>query len=167
MKPLLMILAFAATIPAANWMIGNVGDCAGPVCTIPVAPGLLAPSGVLLVGLTLVLRDAIHETVGLRGVAAAVLLGALVTLAVAPPALAMASPAAFVAAEAVDTGAYAGARRWGRPAAVLLSGLIGAAADSAVFLWLAFASLDYLPGHTLGKLYASAAVATLIAWRRA
>ena len=40
-----LLLAFAATIPAANWMIGNVGDCAGPVCTVPVAPEWLNADG--------------------------------------------------------------------------------------------------------------------------
>jgi hypothetical protein len=59
-------LAFIACIPLANWMIGNVGTvCAPPhgPCLVPVAPWgpggqpLMAPSGVLMVGLALVLRD--------------------------------------------------------------------------------------------------------------
>lgn len=158
-----LMAAFAATIPAVNWMIGNVGDCSGPVCTIPVGFGLHAPSGVLMVGLALVLRDAIHERGGLSAVAVAVVLGALATLAVAPAALALASLAAFVAAEVVDTAAYAAARRRGRAFAVLTSGVVGAAVDSAVFLLLAFGSLDYLAGQTLGKLYASVVVAFLLA----
>lgn len=162
MSAIILPLLFAATIPAANWMIGHVGDC-GPVCTIPVGFGLYAPSGVLMVGLTLVLRDALHERGGLLAVAGAVALGALATLAVAPAALAVASLAAFLAAEAVDTAAYSMARRHGRARAVMVSGLVGAAADSAVFLWLAFGSLDYLTGQTLGKLYASAAVALWLA----
>lgn len=161
-----LLLAFAATIPLANWMIANVGDCSGPVCTVPVGFGLHAPSGVLIVGLTLVLRDAIHERAGLPAVAGAVLLGALATLAVAPAPLALASLAAFVAAEAVDTGGYALFRRYGRSAAVMASGLVGAVADSAVFLWLAFGSLDYLPGQTVGKLYASIIVALWLARHR-
>ena len=59
---MLTVLAFLLTIPAANWMIGHVGFCgaAGP-CTIPVGFGLQAPSGVLLIGLALALRDAVHE----------------------------------------------------------------------------------------------------------
>ena len=46
-------LLFCLTIPMANWMITNVGTVCtrdGP-CLIPVAPGLLAPSGVLMVGI--------------------------------------------------------------------------------------------------------------------
>lgn len=163
---LCLVLAFGGTIPLATWMIGNFGDCAGNVCTVQVAPGIAAPSGVLVVGLALVLRDAIYESAGMRGVAAAVLMGAAVTLAVAPASLAVASLAAFLVAEAVDTWAYSSTRSWGRPAAVLLSGLAGAAADSAAFLSLAFGSLDYFPGQTLGKLYASVAAAVFLAWRR-
>lgn len=166
MKTAVLATLFAATVPLANWMIGNVGDCAGHVCTIPVGFGLQAPSGVLIVGVALVLRDAIHERGGFPAVACAILLGALATLAVAPPALALASLAAFIAAETLDTAVYAVARKHGRAAAVIASGIIGAAADSAVFLWLAFGSLDYLAGQTLGKLYASAAVAVWLMRRR-
>ena len=52
------LAAFALCIPAANWLIGNVGTFCVPKgpCLIPVAPGLTAPSGVLMIGLALVLR---------------------------------------------------------------------------------------------------------------
>ena len=46
----LFFVLFCLTIPLANWMIYNVGAvCArdGP-CLVPVAPGLMAPSGVLI-----------------------------------------------------------------------------------------------------------------------
>ena len=51
LEGLLFLAAFATSIPAANWMIGNVGtSCApGGPCQILVAPGLAAPSGVLMV----------------------------------------------------------------------------------------------------------------------
>ena len=35
--------------------------------------------------------------------------------------------------------------------AVLLSGLAGSVVDSALFLWLAFSSLEFLAGQVLGK----------------
>ena len=49
---------FALTVPAANWLIANVGTCMpnGP-CLIPVGFGLMAPSGVLMIGAALVLRE--------------------------------------------------------------------------------------------------------------
>lgn len=61
--------AFAASIPAANWMIGNVGTSCTPggPCLIPVAPGVAAPSGVLMVGLALVMRDLVQRRLGLAG----------------------------------------------------------------------------------------------------
>lgn len=39
----------------------------------------------------------------------------------------------------------------GRPAAAVGSNLVGAVVDSAVFLWLAFGSLDFLAGQVVGK----------------
>src|SRR5258708_29413185 len=77
-------LAFIACIPLPNWMIGNVGTvCAPPhgPCLVPVAPWgpggqpLMAPSGVLIVGLALLLRDIAQRGLG-RGVALAALVAA-------------------------------------------------------------------------------------------
>ena len=45
---LLLLILFALTIPAANWLIGNIGTTCVPLhgpCLVPVAPGLMAPSG--------------------------------------------------------------------------------------------------------------------------
>ena len=62
----LTIAAFTLTIPAANWLIGNVGTMCIPdgPCLVPVGFGLAAPSGVLMIGIALVLRDALHEQGG-------------------------------------------------------------------------------------------------------
>ena len=51
--------AFILTIPVANWMIGSLGAVCPPKspCLIPVGFDLMAPSGVLMIGLALVLRD--------------------------------------------------------------------------------------------------------------
>ena len=39
--------------------------------------------------------------------------------------------------------------------------------DSALFLWLAFGSLEFLQGQIVGKLWMTAlAVAIIFAWRR-
>src|SRR5262245_44991659 len=60
------LAAFIACIPIANWLIGHVGTVCVPngPCLVPVAPGLLAPSGVLMVGLALVLRDLVQRRLG-------------------------------------------------------------------------------------------------------
>lgn len=163
------LAAFAATIPAANWLIGNVGTTCIPngPCLIPVAPGLMAPSGVLMIGLALVLRDVVHERLGARYATAAILVGAGLSFGLAPAALAVASGAAFLLSEAADMAVYTPLRRRNLTAAVLVSGAVGAAVDSALFLWLAFGSLDYLSGQVVGKFWMSAlAIPVLMVMRR-
>ena len=82
------LVLYALTIPAANWMIGNVGTLCPPngPCLIPVAPGLMAPSGVVMVGLTLVLRDLVQRRLGPGASLAAIAIGAAISAALAPPA---------------------------------------------------------------------------------
>src|SRR5437764_13808465 len=61
------LILFGLTIPVANWLIGHAGtECApkGP-CLIPVAPVLMAPSGVTMIGIALVLRDLVQRRLGL------------------------------------------------------------------------------------------------------
>src|SRR3982750_8639 len=109
------LVAFIACIPIANWMIGNIGTTCVPngPCLIPVAPGLLAPSGVLLIGLALVLRDMLQEAAGRRVVLAGVGAGALLSLTFSPAALALASAAAFLLSELADWAVYDRLRRRG------------------------------------------------------
>ena len=88
---------FALSIPAANWMIGNFGTFCVPdgPCLIPVAPGITAPSGVLMVGAALVLRDLVQRSLGFKWALAAVLVGAALSGLVATQALVVASATAF------------------------------------------------------------------------
>lgn len=169
-KVVALAAAFAATIPAANWLIGNVGtECIphGP-CLLPVGFGLHAPSGVLVIGAALVLRDMVHETGGAKAALAAIALGGVVAWMFAPPALVLASVLAFVLAELADLVVYAPLRTKRLWLAVLLSGFVGAAVDSAVFLWVAFGSLDFISGQVVGKLWMTiVAAAALMAGRRA
>lgn len=164
MRLSLLIAAFAATVPAANWLIGNVGtECIpqGP-CLIPVGFGLHAPSGVLMIGAALVLRDMVHEAGGLRAAFLAITIGAVLSWFLAPPALVVASVAAFMLAELADLSVYAPLRKQRLVLAVLASGLVGSFVDSAVFLWLAFGSLDFMAGQVLGKLWMSLAAAAVL-----
>jgi len=154
----LVLLAFAATIPLANWLIGNVGMVCYPdgPCVIPVGFGYTAPSGVLAIGLALVLRDMVQRYFGLWVAVGAIIVGAGLSALFAAPALVVASAAAFLVSELADLAVYTPLARKRLAWAVILSGLVGAAVDSALFLWLAFGSLDLLPGQVIGKLYASA-----------
>lgn len=164
-KSIATLAAFIATIPAANWMIGNVGTVCVPngPCLIPVGFGMMAPSGVLLIGLALVLRDAVHRQLGAAWSFAAIAAGGAVSFFVSPPALAAASAAAFLLSETLDLMVYAPLARRRLALAVLASGVVGATVDSALFLWLAFGRVDFLSGQLLGKLYASVVAFAIIA----
>ena len=146
--------AFIATIPLANWMIGNVGTFCVPdgPCMIPVAPGLMAPSGVLVVGLAFVLRDVVQRELGAKYALIAILLGAGLSGLVAPPSLVVASVAAFAISELADFAVYTPLQKRGLVRAVLASSVVGLILDSAVFLYLAFGSLAYIEGQVVGKL---------------
>jgi uncharacterized PurR-regulated membrane protein YhhQ (DUF165 family) len=149
----IFLAAFALTIPAANWMIGNLGAVCAPngPCLIPVAPGLMAPSGVLMIGIALVLRDLVQRRLGVGFSAGAVVGGAILSALVAPPSLVLASGAAFLLSEFADLAVYTPLSRRGLVAAVVASSLAGLVMDSIVFLWLAFGSLDFLLGQIVGK----------------
>lgn len=118
-----------------------------------------------MIGIALVLRDWLHEVAGWRGAMLAVLAGAGLSLLVSPPAVAIASAAALLFAEAADTVVYARLRAASKPAAVFVSQVVGAALDSALFVWLAFGSLEFSAGTTLAKIYAGVFVA-LYLWVR-
>ena len=155
---------FLLSVPLANWMIQHVGTVCVPggPCLVPVAPGVMAPSGVLSVGAALVLRDAVQRCLGLRWGIAAIVAGAALSALIAPPALVLASTAAFLLSELADAGVYTPLQRRGLLLAVLASSLIGLVVDSVVFLTLAFGSLDFLAGQVLGKLWAVLASIPLV-----
>ena len=148
-------LLYLATVPAANWLIGHVGTpCVpGGPCLIPVGFGLTAPSGVLMIGAALVLRDVVHRNLGPGWAAVGVAAGSALSFAVAPPALAFASLVAFAVSETLDQAVYAPLRRRRLVLAVLATGAVGGVADSALFLWLAFGSLDHIAGQIVGKMW--------------
>lgn len=148
------LAAFIACVPAANWLIGNLGTVCVPQgpCLIPVAPfGITAPSGVLMIGLALVLRDLVQRRLGKGWTLGAIAVGAALSGLIAPPALVMASAVAFLLSELADFAVYTPLQKRGLVRAVLLSSLVGLCVDSVVFLYLAFGSLDYLAGQIIGK----------------
>ncbi len=165
---LVFLVLFGLTIPAANWLIGNVGVVCVPggPCLIPVAPGILAPSGVLMIGIALVLRDLVQRRLGLGISLLAVLAGAALSALLAPPSLVLASAVAFLLSEFADLAVYTPLARQRLVAAVVASSLVGLVVDSIVFLWLAFGSLEFLPGQIIGKAWMVLASIPLIAWLR-
>lgn len=149
----IFLAAFMACIPVANWMIGNIGTYCVPngPCLIPVAPGLSAPSGVLMIGLALVLRDLVQRRLGRYWVLAAILAGAALSGFVAPAALVTASVVAFLLSELADFAVYTPLQERRLITAVVLSSAVGLVIDSIVFLQLAFGNLDYVLGQIVGK----------------
>lgn len=149
----LALIGFGLCIPAANWLIGHAGTVCVPngPCLVPVAPGLMAPSGVLMIGLALVLRDLVQRRLGLGFAAGAVLAGAVLSAFLAPPSLVLASAVAFLLSEFADLAVYTPLQKRGLVLAVAASGAVGLLVDSVAFLWLAFGSLDFLAGQVVGK----------------
>jgi queuosine precursor transporter len=166
---LLTLFAYVACVPLANWLIGHAGTVCVPQgpCLVPVGFGLMAPSGVLVIGVALVLRDIVQRTSGIAWALGAVAVGTVLSWLVADPHIAVASAAAFLISELADCAVYSPLQRRGLIVAVVASGIVGAAVDSAAFLWLAFGSLDFLAGQIVGKAWAVlVAVPLIYGWRR-
>lgn len=161
--------AFVLCIPVANWMILNIGTVCTPdgPCLIPVAPGMMAPSGVLMIGLALVLRDLVQRRLGIIWAIIAILVGAVISALLAPPSLVVASAVAFLLSELADCAVYTPLQKRRLVLAVLLSGAVGLVIDSALFLWLAFGSLEFLLPQIIGKSLMILAALPAIAWLRA
>jgi uncharacterized PurR-regulated membrane protein YhhQ (DUF165 family) len=163
----IFLVLFCLTIPAANWMIGHVGLCGpnGP-CVIPVAPGLMAPSGVLMIGIALVLRDLVQRRLGVEFGIAAIVAGAALSAGLAPRSLVIASAAAFLLSELADFVVYTPLARRRLVLAVVASSMVGLVVDSFIFLYLAFGSLDFLAGQIVGKAWMVLLSIPLVAYLR-
>lgn len=144
------LIGFISTIFLANWLIGNVGYFCDPVCVIPVWPGIMAPSGVLAIGLGFTFRDLVQRSWGIKWTVGAIITGALLS-AYLSPALALASGIAFLLSETLDLMVYTPLQKRNLVGAVIASNGVGLVVDSVVFLLLAFGSLAFLPGQIIGK----------------
>lgn len=146
---------YVATIFAANWLIKHVG-------IVGVGFGLVAPAGVFAAGVALTLRDVVQVALGRLVVVAAILAGAALSFLVSP-AFALASGVAFLFSEIVDLAVYTPLERRAWLGAVALSNTVGAVVDSVLFLWLAFGSLEFLPGQVVGKSWTTLVAVVLLA----
>ena len=87
------LILFILTIPVGNWVVMNVGTVCpsdGP-CLIPVWPGIMSPSAVLLAGLALILRDAVQSLIGKGWTIAAIAAGAFISGWLSEPAIVLGS----------------------------------------------------------------------------
>jgi queuosine precursor transporter len=149
------LLGYIATIPLANWLIVHVGTYCIPdgPCVVPVWPGVYCPSGSLMIGWTLVLRDIVQRAYGSLMSLGAIAVGIGVSGMIAPPALVWASMIAFTISELTDWAVYTPLYRKRFIFAVWGSALVGLVVDSFLFLKIAFGSVDLLPGIVLGKIW--------------
>lgn len=152
---------------ASNWSIDHVGRNNGPFAphTLPIGWGLQAPSGVALVGLMITVRDALHEHVGLKGTVFVITVGSVLSAAVAPAPIAVASGVTLLVAETTDAVVYQRLRQHGLIAAGIASNVASAVLDSAVFLTIAYGiavAKDRTWALSLGKFEASLIALVLI-----
>lgn len=146
-------IAFILCVPGANWLIANIGTYCAPdgPCLVPVWPGIVAPSGVLLAGLSFVLRDIVQEYLGIVWAILAVMIGGAIAAVVTSPALALASVTAFLVAEMADLFVYTALRSRGLVTASVASSALGLILDSVIFVVIAFGEPDYILGQSIGK----------------
>ena len=163
MKKYLTIATYLATIPAANWMINNIGTQTFPggPHTIPVGFGYSAPSGVLLIGIALFARDYIQDQYGRNKTIIAIIAGIILSYII-NPAVATASAVAFALGELADFAIYTRIRKHSKPTAILASGTIGGIIDSFVFLQIAFGSTNFWQGQVIGKTLIAVTAALII-----
>lgn len=139
------LVAFLACVFSANYLAQ---------WTIPVGIGLVAPAGVLTIGLGFGFRDMVHQRYGAWAALVVVWVAGVLSWLVVGATLqqiALASVVAYTLSETLDTFVYAPLRRRGFVRAVLASNAVGLVADSVIFLQLAFGSLDYLWGQIWAK----------------
>lgn len=152
LRALIASILFLGAVVLPNYLIAHFG-------IVDVVPGpwtLMAPAAVYAVGIALVARDAVDETLGgghraLLIVLGLIVVGTALSIALAGPKVAFASGVAFLVSEILDLGVYRGLRNLGWSVAALGSSYAGALVDSLLFLWLAFGSLAFLPGQFAGK----------------
>lgn len=169
LKTVTLVAAYLGSILAAAWAVTHVGTQYAPFAphVLPVwpSPSIEAPSGVYIIGLTLVLRDLLQHRVGKVTMVALIVVGAGLS-ALISPAIALASGAAFLISESLDYGVFTLTERFGFLRAVLASNAVSLVADSIVFLVVAFGSLQYVEGQIIGKALATLAAVAVIATLR-
>jgi hypothetical protein len=160
-RSLIVALAFTGLLTAvytANYLVQHVG-------IIRVWPWHLhAPAGVYMAGLAFLFRDTVQRlgsvVLALLGIAC----GALLSLAISPT-LAGASAAAFAASELTGLVVLALLGRW-LVSAIVAAQVAAAVVDSLLFLWLAFGSVAFWEGQTVGKLTVLAVAFPVVYWWR-
>lgn len=156
-------ILFVATVWFANWLLARYG-------IVDIGFGLSAPAGVFAVGIAFTLRDIVHRTLGRAAVFACIVAGCALAFLIEAGGtipgglvpIAVASAAAFLFSETADLAVYTPLEQRSFLGAVAASNVVGAIVDSALFLWLAFGSLEFMQGQVVGKLYMTALALPLL-----
>lgn len=143
---------FIGLVVLANWLASRY------TVTVPLTT-YVAPAGVFAIGAVLVLRDWLQQLAGLRwtmvlipiGGASSYLIGELAGWSSLEK-IALASLAAFLVSETLETVVFTPLRERSLTFAVVLSATAGNAVDSVLFLAIAFGSEAFFMGNFIGKL---------------
>ncbi|MGZ4386577.1 MAG: VUT family protein, partial [Gaiellaceae bacterium] len=147
---LALALAYAALVVLANWLASRY--------VVSVGLGRVAPAGVFCIGGVLVLRDWLQQLRGLAWTMPLVYAAGLASWGIGDAAgwtrlekVAIASVVAFTVSETVEAVVFTPLRRRSLTLGVALSGTVGNAIDSYLFLALAFGSQAFFVGQFIGK----------------
>jgi uncharacterized PurR-regulated membrane protein YhhQ (DUF165 family) len=146
----LLASGYVALVILANWLASRY--------IVSVGFGRVAPAGVFCIGGVLVLRDWLQQLRGLFWTMPLVYAAGLASWGIGDAAgwtrlekIAVASVVAFTVSETVEAVVFTPLRKRSLTLGVALSGTVGNAIDSWLFLQLAFASQAFFVGQFIGK----------------
>ncbi len=146
----LAVLYFSLVV-LANWLAARWQH-------VPVGFGEYAPAGVYCIGAVLVLRDWLQQLRGLWWTMPLVYAAGLVSWGIGEATgwtsfadVAVGSIVAFTVSETIEALVFTPIRKRNLAAGVAISGLVGTAIDSYVFLRIAFHSEAFFVGQFIGK----------------
>jgi len=164
-----LAVVFVACIFLANYFVTHVGrSTASGAHVIPVGFGLETTSGVVFIGLSLALRDALQEATRAVSVVALILVGGVAS-ALVNWHVGFASAVSYVASEFLDFAVYTPLRERSVISASIVSNTLGALVDSLIFLALAFGwsvALELAPGNVIGKVEWGIVGIPIVIWAR-
>ena len=161
------LIAFVITVVGANWALLTYG-------IVPIGFGLDAPASVYFVGFSFTFRDGMRERLGFRSALIAIAIGGILSYILEVrqdgdlfARIALASATAFAVSELADSLVYERIREYSRHLGIVASNTVGLVVDSALFLTLAFGSIEFLTGQVVGKFYMTVlAIVLIVAWER-
>ena len=147
---LVLATGYFGLVVLANWLASRY--------VVSVGFGRVAPAGVFCIGGVLVLRDWLQQLRGLLWTMPLVYVAGLASWGIGDLAgwtrlekIAVASVVAFTVSETAEAVVFTPLRKRSLTLGVALSGTVGNALDSWLFLQLAFASQSFFVGQFIGK----------------